>query len=102
MAPPPSLTTLRGLRGTCRPEPPGRVWSSKPVHRVRGGGVPSVHSSVIRVALTLASVSLVLLGSCAQPRVGVDVGIVYRGGPAPGNSDVLRPGGIKILTADGE
>jgi hypothetical protein len=52
--------------------------------------------------MVLASVSLILLGACAHPGVGVDVGIVYRGGPAPGNSDVLRPGTVEILTADGE
>jgi hypothetical protein len=29
------------------------------------------------------------------------VGIVYRGGPAPGDSDVLRPGTVSIFTPDG-
>ena len=61
----------------------------------------SGHTPLGRAVIAIASVSLLLLGACSQPRVGVDVGIVYRGGPAPGNSNVLRPGTIKVLTADG-
>jgi len=36
------------------------------------------------------------------PRTGrVDVGIVYVGGPAPGASNILRPGTIRVVASDG-
>jgi hypothetical protein len=63
--------------------------------------VASGLNSLGRAAIAVASASLLLLGACSRPQVGVDVGIVYRGGPAPGNSNVLRQGTIKVLTADG-
>jgi hypothetical protein len=52
--------------------------------------------------MALASVSLLLLSACQQPRVGVDVGIVFQGGPAPGNSSALQPGTVNILDAHGD
>ena len=61
----------------------------------------SGHSMLIRAAIALASISLIVLGACSHPSVGVDVGIEYRGGPAPGNSNALQSGTITILTADG-
>jgi hypothetical protein len=64
--------------------------------------VGSGHRMIIRAAMALASISLVVLGACSHPGVGVEVGIEYRGGPAPGNSNALQSGTITILTADGE
>jgi len=62
--------------------------------------MPSDHRSV-RAAFAVASMALLLFASCSHPRVGVTVGIVYRGGPAPGNSNVLQPGTIRIFASNG-
>ena len=61
----------------------------------------SGHTALVRAIIAIASLSLLLLGACSQPRVGVDVGIVYQGGPAPGHSNALRPGTIMIFMPDG-
>jgi len=42
---------------------------------------------------------MLLLASCSRPSGRVTIGIVYQGGPAPGNSSLLRPGTIRIVRA---
>jgi hypothetical protein len=51
----------------------------------------------------IAAVCLVLLlfAPCSHAEGRASVGIVYRGGPAPGNSNVLRAGTIRIFGSDG-
>ncbi len=59
------------------------------------------HHRTVRFVTVFASAVLFLLASCSHPSAGASVGIVYRGGPAPGNSDALRPGTIRIFSSDG-
>ncbi len=54
-----------------------------------------------RLMIGLALVMSVLVGSCTQPRTHATIGIVYKGGPPPGTSDVLRPGTVRVLRSDG-
>jgi hypothetical protein len=54
---------------------------------------------VVAIAATACTSGPGKPASLGQARA--NVGIVYRGGPAPGNSNILRPGSIRILRPDG-
>jgi hypothetical protein len=58
-------------------------------------------SGSTRSIMAAACLALLLFASCSHPQGRVTVGIVYRGGPAPGNSNILRPGTVRIFGADG-
>src|SRR3954470_16515461 len=72
---------------------------SKAISSERGGTMPP-HRRFPRTASAVAAMAL-LLASCSHPWVGVTAGDVYRGGAAPGNSNILRPGTIQIFTSSG-
>ncbi len=70
-------------------------------HLVRIGAARKPRRVVAPTAIALSLLATLPLASCSQPSSHMQVGILYRGGPSSGNSNVLRPGVVQVFRLDG-